>query len=538
MGNIVLGTRSLDTINDIEISGEDLLNGVEDEENEDVSEHAEIFNEQHVMQILRQLINSGEIQIVNEQYYSMSLPTIRKKPTLDALKVSTIFQDTKQASGFSASGVPNSKWSILKMIANRQNGYRASGFPQHEKCKINNLYIPNRSERVVLNCDSKIFCGTMSKNGKYFITAGQDEKIRILDATTPNYNLSNEISAKNISWAIVDIDISPCGEYFVYSTWSDALYISKLFYSKSPDDVQPLYLNPDVERFCAFAVAFSNCGKQILAGANDGCLYSYDRQTNRRTLKVQVSESKSDVNAVGFLDETSQIFFSGIDNGNIKVWDCRCLNEARPQAAGVLVGHFDGITYIDSRNDGRYIISNSKDQSIKLWDLRIFSPSNAEAGPKPAYWDYRWDSVPKRFYNPNKSIEGDTSVMTYRGHRIQKSLIRAKFSPALTTGQRYIYTGCGTGRLIIYDVLTGKIVQAIEGHRDIVRDVAWHPHRSEILTSSWDFQVKLNTYDGNFEKKSSSKRISFNDEDFSDEGSPPLRRSRRIAQQRRAQNLD
>lgn len=45
-------------------------------------------------------------------------------------------------------------------------------------------------------------------------------------------------------------------------------------------------------------------------------------------------------------------------------------------------------------------------------------------------------------------MKDDTSVMTYRGHRVKKSLIRAKFSPSETTGQRYIYTGCGTGRLM------------------------------------------------------------------------------------------
>lgn len=38
--------------------------------------------------------------------------------------------------------------------------------------------------------------------------------------------------------------------------------------------------------------------------------------------------------------------------------------------------------------------------------------------------------------------------MTFKGHRVQKSLIRAKFSPAASTAQRYIATGCATGRLI------------------------------------------------------------------------------------------
>lgn len=31
----------------------------------------------------------------------------------------------------------------------------------------------------------------------------------------------------------------------------------------------------------------------------------------------------------------------------------------------------------------------------------------------------------------------------------------------------------------------------IEGHKDIVRDVAWHPKRNEILTSSVSFIKKV-----------------------------------------------
>lgn len=51
-------------------------------------------------------------------------------------------------------------------------------------------------------------------------------------------------------------------------------------------------------------------------------------------------------------------------------------------------------------------------------------------------------------YNTEFVLEDDVSVMTYRGHVVNKSLIRAKFSPLESTGQRYIYTGDGTGRLI------------------------------------------------------------------------------------------
>ena len=134
----------------------------------------------------------------------------------------------------------------------------------------------------------------------------------------------------------------------------------------------------------------------------------------------------------------------------MKLWDRRCLNTSKPDlSVGLFIGHFDGITYIDSRNDGRHFLTNSKDQSIKIWDIRRTSPKSRENRHNISFgWDYRWDSVPREFYNPQRDLEGDASIMTYRGHRVTKSLIRARFSPAETTGQRFIYTGCGTGRVI------------------------------------------------------------------------------------------
>lgn len=533
------------------------MNDVEFEENVDIIEEDDLFDdpqegdeathENQLVSILRQLISSGEIQILNHDHPSMCLPEIRKRPNLEQLKKSAIYQSIKQASGYEAdASSPTKKFSLLDMLAKRESGLgsKQGPFVQSDKCKVNNLFLPNRTEKHIYNCNSKVFCGQFSRDGSQFISASQDSQIRVFDATTSRYPLVNQIEAKNISWSVLDIDFSPDGEFFVYSTWADALFVSRLRNMES-DDIHSLFLRPKCPKFGVFTVAYSNCGKQILAGANDGCLYTYDLIANRRVLMVPVAREKHDVNAVGFLDETSNIFFSGTDNGLIKVWDRRCLNEVHPESVGALIGHFDGITYIDSRNDGRYIISNSKDQSIKLWDLRVFSPADAETKMKDqlcySNWDYRWDEVPKKFYNPSKTLEGDTSIITYRGHRVQKSLLRAKFSPALTTGQRYIYTGCGTGRLIIYDVLTGAMVEKIESHRDTVRDVAWHPHRAEVLTCSWDFHVNLQTYlcTENAKKKtcpySRNRRLMDSDDDSEDD-SPPLRRSRRIAELRRAQS--
>lgn len=92
----------------------------------------------------------------------------------------------------------------------------------------------------------------------------------------------------------------------------------------------------------------------------------------------------------------------------------------------------------------------------------------------------------------------------------------------------------------VYDVLTGNIVKSSRGHTDIVRDVAWHPVRNEILTSSWDKHVNINTY--NCPNRVPFKRLIRPDETNEDGGdgssAPPPRRSRRIALKRHNQNSE
>lgn len=49
---------------------------------------------------------------------------------------------------------------------------------------------------------------------------------------------------------------------------------------------EALNLSPDSRRFCVFSLVFSEEGNEILGGANDGYLYIYNRDANRRVLKV------------------------------------------------------------------------------------------------------------------------------------------------------------------------------------------------------------------------------------------------------------
>ena len=72
----------------------------------------------------------------------------------------------------------------------------------------------------------------------------------------------------------------------------------------------------------------------------------------------------------------------------LQVWDARALEG---QAQGVLVGHTEGVVHVDAKGDGRSFISNSKDQSIKLWDLRCLrSEAQARALSRPSQMSFQW----------------------------------------------------------------------------------------------------------------------------------------------------
>jgi WD repeat-containing protein 23 len=81
---------------------------------------------------------------------------------------------------------------------------------------------------------------------------------------------------------------------------------------------------------------------------------------------------------------------------------------------------------------------------VRLWDLRKMRSPDEVRDPHATIsyglrgWDYRNGRYRKPRYVAHPK---DCSVMTYRGMRTLRTLIRCAFSPTSTTGGSYIYTG-------------------------------------------------------------------------------------------------
>lgn len=262
------------------------------------------------------------------------------------------------------------------------------------------------------------------------------------------------------------------------------------------------------EGFSIWSCRFSADGNEVVAGGS-GKIFVYDLLANKRTVKI--SAHADDVNSCCWADTTSgNVLVSASDDTFLKVWDRRSLGASR-KPSGVLVGHTEGITYVSAKGDGRYIISNGKDQALRLWDLRKMRSStefdeirreNRNYGVRN--FDYRYPHYPKPRV---KAHPQDCSVMTYRGHSVLRTLIRCHFSPAETTGSQYLYSGSADGRIHIWS-LDGRIVQVLDRSKTLpatfsasgpepgpparsspnicVRDVSWNSKEPVIMSAGWE----------------------------------------------------
>lgn len=264
-----------------------------------------------------------------------------------------------------------------------------------------------------------------------------------------------------------------------------------------------------LSRVQIWSIRFSGDGREIVAGTQGNSVYVYDLETRQSILKID--GHSDDVNAVCFADKSSpHILYSGSDDTTLKVWDRRSMGDGRE--AGVFLGHTEGLTYVDSKGDGRYVLSNGKDQTMKLWDLRkMMSKDDFDQVPPTLTstdFDYRYMDYDPADYKPHPN---DSSIVTFRGHRVLKTLIRCHFSPPGSTDSRYVYSGSEDGSVYIYNLdatLAGKVnvfeatassrpreqspsrqryggfMSGRQAYGACVRDASWHPNAPVIAGES------------------------------------------------------
>ncbi|KAI9146186.1 WD40-repeat-containing domain protein [Paraphysoderma sedebokerense] len=433
-------------------------------------------------------------------------------------------QDTPKANG--------ENWKELwldgkKNIVSKLQGRELCGKTASSLLSFNQKYLPNHPGKKLLDYEARPYIGQFSSDGSLFYTCTQDFRVHVYECDTKNFRKTKTVTAQSTipfisrccidrliiylifkggRWTITDAALTPDNSHIMYSSITPIVHLANL--NSDSDEQHSFDFGADSEwdSFGIWSIRFSSDGKEIVAGTSNSRLYVYDIETRQVVLKLEGHDD--DVNAVCFADPSSNVLYSGSDDTLVKVWDRRSMRPDRPRPSGILPGHTEGLTYVASKDDGRYCLTNSKDQSMKLWDIRrMMEPQKFDTldvtDYRIDYWDYRHMPYPARKAQKHAH---DCSLLTMSGHSVLVTLIRCHFSPAATTGCRYLYTGSADGRIHIYN-LQGEVEQVLDtkaamissginrgadewgyyGSRTkfVVRDVSWHPQLPMILSTNW-----------------------------------------------------
>lgn len=236
------------------------------------------------------------------------------------------------------------------------------------KQKINKLamaqgMIPASNADMIIHYNQPVYSGQFSDDGNFFFSVNKDYRVRMYDTSNPyKWRYYKTVDYPGGQWTLTDASLSPDNKYLAYTSIRSQVCLAPT----DPNDTGDPYildLSADASNvrfpgyrarfggsFGIWSIRYSGDGRRLVAGTTGGSVVVYDIES--RTPLHRIFGHDEDVNAVCFADKASpHVLYSGSDDSVVRVWDIRSMGDSR--AAGVFVGHIEGVTYIDSKDDGR-----------------------------------------------------------------------------------------------------------------------------------------------------------------------------------------
>lgn len=152
------------------------------------------------------------------------------------------------------------------------------------------------------------------------------------------------------------------------------------------------------------------------------------------------------------------VFCAGIDN-EVSVVDTRFPDKV----LFGLAGHRESVTSCALSQDGSYLLTNARDNTVRIWDAKPFST------------------------RANRCLK----IFSGATHNAENNLIRASWSP----DGSMVCAGSADRNVYVWSTTTREILYKLPGHRGVVNQVEFHPTQPIVASASADRAIYLGEID-------------------------------------------
>jgi WD40 repeat protein len=326
----------------------------------------------------------------------------------------------------------------------------------------------------LLKPPERIASATLSPDGRWILTGGEDGTARLWDAAT-----GAQVGAGLGHGARVQaVAFAPDGRTAVTGSWDQTAKLWRL----TPGGAELVAMVKHPGRI--FAVALCPRGETLLTGGDGGA-----RLWDVATRQARELDTKAQVWAVCFSPDGKEALTGGTDRAAQR-WDV-----ATGQPAGRPFPHRETVSAVAFSPDGVTALTGSWDKTARFWDVATGRPLGLPLahGGKVLAAAYGPDGRSALTGNADRNARFWEKSRTNRpafvlAHDGKRGFVRAlAFSPDGTK----VLTGSTDGTAYVWDTATGRRVGQVLQHCNWVHAVAFSPDGRTALTGSWDHTARL-----------------------------------------------
>jgi WD40 repeat protein len=325
--------------------------------------------------------------------------------------------------------------------------------------------------------DQELYSVKFHPNGKYLLTSGRDETVKLWRIAEQNRQIQLVRTFKGNSTDVLSLNFSADGTHIALGSQDSSIQIL------NSDGTLELKLGGHTDGI--FDVNFSPDGRYLLSASKDRTVRLWDLKA---TLLNTIYGHTSSIWSANFSPD-GKMFASGSVDKSVRLWN------ADGTFKQELKGHEDTVYGVSFSADGTKLVSASNDQTVRIWDSKTgqllhllnihgsgliyatFSPDQkmlATLGwdKKIKLWQWNNDDHPQLLH----VLEGHTGTV---------------WAIAFSPDSQYLASTSNDQTVKIWNVNNGQNLHTMQAHLNGGLAVAYSPDGRQIGSAGKDGKVKL-----------------------------------------------